>query len=425
MGNRVKQTVGANVTQYLLDLQPGLSVVLAATEGMDTICYVHGPMGIHAHKDAAGNWEWMLQDGLGTVRGVVDNDVSVLESRLYDPIGVLLGASGTNQTMYDFTGEPMDNNGLLYLRARYYAPSLGVFTALDPFETANRYSYVSGDPINRTDPAGLFDWCTGQIQQGDTLWEIARQGTHPGGSPREILATMNRIMQANPIITNPNRIGFTWPPLNIPADIKAFGQTNNGISCTQPTTTTGASASSCDCETGYIWRPDWRMCVPIIPTPPPPLPYEENTGELPEWYIEFRSTNPCFRYQQLARELGVYWQVDAVFLTGRFPRNLNLSFDDEMALYAEYNSCMVHVFEATDFANCGSGAISSIALDLLSFIPGVGTIATATSIAVSLVQVLADPNDLETRQGLNRSLGGALNTDAAGQVIEQLGSVDI
>jgi len=50
-----------------------------------------------------------------------------------------------------------DANTLLYLRARYYNPALGVFTALDPVGNGNRYQYVSANPANRSDPAGLQD----------------------------------------------------------------------------------------------------------------------------------------------------------------------------------------------------------------------------------------------------------------------------
>ncbi|MEO8393876.1 MAG: RHS repeat-associated core domain-containing protein, partial [Chloroflexota bacterium] len=129
--------------------------VLQATQGANTTRYVHAQRGIHAQKDASGNWEWMLQDGLGSVRGVVDSSLNPLESRLYEPYGVPFGTSGTSQTSYGFTGEMTDVNALLYLRARYYAPSLGVFTGVDPLETPNRYGYVSGNPINYTDPLGL------------------------------------------------------------------------------------------------------------------------------------------------------------------------------------------------------------------------------------------------------------------------------
>ncbi|MBL8120714.1 MAG: RHS repeat-associated core domain-containing protein, partial [Anaerolineae bacterium] len=162
-GSRIQQTVGANVTRYLLDIQPGLAVVLAETTGANIMRNIHTPRGIHAHKDASGAWEWMMQDGLGSLRGVANNSVGVLESRNYDPYGESFGAMGSSQTSYGFTGEPPDSNGLLYLRARYYNPSAGVFTALDPFEgkpcdpmSLNGYSYVAGNPINMVDPSGMI-----------------------------------------------------------------------------------------------------------------------------------------------------------------------------------------------------------------------------------------------------------------------------
>jgi hypothetical protein len=49
----------------------------------------------------------------------------------------------------------VDANDLVYLRARYYHPGLGVFTALDPIEQVNRYQYVSSNPVNHTDSSGL------------------------------------------------------------------------------------------------------------------------------------------------------------------------------------------------------------------------------------------------------------------------------
>lgn len=170
LGNRIQQKTDDLATKYLLDLQPGLSVVLRAQDWDETdsedpvmtnaVSYVHSPRGIHAQNDLSG-WEWMVQDGLGSVRGVVDDSLAVLQSQNFDPYGTLFGATGSSQTPFGFTGEPTDANGLSYLRARYYTPQLGVFTALDPFEGIsdwamglNGYSWVEGNVPNSTDPNG-------------------------------------------------------------------------------------------------------------------------------------------------------------------------------------------------------------------------------------------------------------------------------
>ncbi|MCC6615500.1 MAG: hypothetical protein IT320_18650 [Anaerolineae bacterium] len=161
LNNRVSQTISSTVTQYLLDLQPGLSVVLTATTGANTDRYVHGPRGIHAQRDTADNWEWMVQDGLGSVRGVADNTGAVQWSGSYADYGTPYDEVGTPQTMYGFTGEPTNETGLVHLRARDYNPALGIFTALDLFEgmactpmTLNGYSWVAGNTPNATDASG-------------------------------------------------------------------------------------------------------------------------------------------------------------------------------------------------------------------------------------------------------------------------------
>jgi RHS repeat-associated protein len=48
--------------------------------------------------------------------------------------------------------------GFQYLRARYYDPATGQFLNRDPLEAVTRepYGYVGGNPLNGTDPLGLF-----------------------------------------------------------------------------------------------------------------------------------------------------------------------------------------------------------------------------------------------------------------------------
>lgn len=57
-----------------------------------------------------------------------------------------------------------DATGLVYPRARYMQPKLGVFLSRDVWKgddrrpiTLNGLVYASDNPMNRIDPAGLFD----------------------------------------------------------------------------------------------------------------------------------------------------------------------------------------------------------------------------------------------------------------------------
>jgi RHS repeat-associated protein len=155
-GSRTRQTVNSIVTNYLLDVQPGLVQVLAQSVGGNTTRFLHGPRGILSYENPDGEWGAVAQDGLGSVRMEVDNDLDVVASRNLTSIGVEWNVQGSFGLPHGFTGEMADANDLLYLRARYYAPEIGVFTALDPLELLNRYQYVGGNAINRTDPSGYI-----------------------------------------------------------------------------------------------------------------------------------------------------------------------------------------------------------------------------------------------------------------------------
>ena len=155
-GNRIQQTVGANVSKYLLDLNSSLPTMLAETIGANVTRFVHSLHGLHQLKTSGGVWEHILTDALGSLRVATDNTVGVLESRNYGVYGDLFGTTGTNQTSYGYTGEPTDGNGLVYDRARYMSPALGQFVSLDPMETFNRYAYVDGNPVMRIDPSGML-----------------------------------------------------------------------------------------------------------------------------------------------------------------------------------------------------------------------------------------------------------------------------
>jgi RHS repeat-associated protein len=63
-----------------------------------------------------------------------------------------------------FGGEQLEPSlGLYNLRARNYDPAVGRFLGRDPFEgrladpgSLSPYLYAHADPVNTTDPTGLF-----------------------------------------------------------------------------------------------------------------------------------------------------------------------------------------------------------------------------------------------------------------------------
>ncbi len=100
-----------------------------------------------------------LQDRLGSVFMAVDQNG--LSSRIvYDEYGAAKLAEGSSLPALRYLGRDQDQNGLIYLRARYYDPLTGRFVSEDPVTfrgtSANLYSYTPGDPVNFSDPRGEF-----------------------------------------------------------------------------------------------------------------------------------------------------------------------------------------------------------------------------------------------------------------------------
>ena len=295
-GNRIQQTVSSVITDYLLDTQPGLAVVLRQDDGTNVDHFVHTGRGIHAAYDGT-NWEYAIQDGLRSVRGWADSNADVNNPVSFDPYG----EPDTSVDGFAFTGEMRDGNGLQYHRARYYKPGAGVWMAQDFLETANRYGYVRGNPSSRVDPTGLFDWSTGTVEQGDRIWCIAREGTAGwnGNNPpsnTEVGQTASKLCghdSANPHIRNCNLI-HPGDVLNIPEHIRLIGLRNADKSCHENRVINlnvqGIPEIPCPPDT-------LREREPIVDSPPPEPPINYSIREYAD------ALNLCMRDPQSCHRL--------------------------------------------------------------------------------------------------------------------------
>ena len=152
-------TNGITTTHYTLDLAARLTQVL--DDGAFTYLYGNGRI---AQYDANGG-QYFLGDALGSVRQVVDANGEVLLARSYEPFGEVLVSAGEGDSSYGYTGEWTSFfNELVYLRARWYSPSIGRFYSRDTWQgdyyqpmSYNAWLYVSANPVNRTDPTGMCE----------------------------------------------------------------------------------------------------------------------------------------------------------------------------------------------------------------------------------------------------------------------------
>lgn len=102
---------------------------------------------------------YFLSDHLGSTTALTDPSGAITASNSYDSFGNPSNASFPSR--YQFTGREFDNlNGLTYFRARWLDSKIGRFISEDPMGLnggVNQFAYVGNNPVNATDPSGLYE----------------------------------------------------------------------------------------------------------------------------------------------------------------------------------------------------------------------------------------------------------------------------
>lgn len=120
------------------------------------------------------HWEYALRDHLGNTRLVYEDsdnngEIEVLQNNNYYPFGMSMYGEWNYQGMsdndYKYNGKELNSEfglGLYDYGFRFYDPSIGRFTGVDPL--AHRgpgispYAYSFNNPINFIDPDGRWPW---------------------------------------------------------------------------------------------------------------------------------------------------------------------------------------------------------------------------------------------------------------------------
>lgn len=102
----------------------------------------------------------------GSTVAITDASGNITDTFAYDTYGNLASRTGTSKVIFLYNGRDgviTDDNGLYYMRARYYSPEMRRFVNADIVAgqisnavTMNRFAYANGNPVSFVDPFGLW-----------------------------------------------------------------------------------------------------------------------------------------------------------------------------------------------------------------------------------------------------------------------------
>ncbi|GAA4835124.1 RHS repeat-associated core domain-containing protein [Luteimicrobium xylanilyticum] len=153
------------------------SLPLLLDDGSTSYLYGPGATPIEQLGDTSTDIQWYFTDAQGSTIALTDTTGTVCATNTYDPWGHTTNHTGIT-TRLGYDGQLTDTlTGLLYLRARYYDPTTTQFLTTDPAitTTLQAYLYTRNDPLNLTDPLGLFSWgaVLGAVSIGTAVAAVA------------------------------------------------------------------------------------------------------------------------------------------------------------------------------------------------------------------------------------------------------------
>ena len=186
-GLRTGKTVNGEKTVYVWD---GDQVVMELSKGGAVQKrYIRGNDLVYADKGENTEKTYYVTDMHGNVVQLLDESGNVTKTYEYDSFGNEVKPEKKDENPYRYCGEYYDKETEeVYLRARYYEPSVGRFITRDTYTgesdeplSLHLYTYCENDGVNMVDPSGhmygySYKDSNGQIHTEGFEWISRRKG---------------------------------------------------------------------------------------------------------------------------------------------------------------------------------------------------------------------------------------------------------
>ena len=190
---RIEKTSPEGTARYVYD---DLSVLTRTLDGSKTK-YYYGPDRLLGVDDPTEGTGFYLQDALRSVVDITRSDGSLMASYKYDAWGNYREEVDSGANPFGFTGhEHDDETGLIYAKARFYDPELGLFLSEDPADdnyanppSLHKYLYSFQNPQKYIDLDGRTEFLSNSADAMEDLQEELDYSVDEKSSTEEVIKT--------------------------------------------------------------------------------------------------------------------------------------------------------------------------------------------------------------------------------------------
>ncbi len=164
-GLRYEKTVNGQRINHVWDAAQQIIADIYHGDYYEADCYIRGTnlAAKYRYQNAVkSDYTYYIQNAHGDVVNLVDSTGAITKTYKYDAFGVEKNINDSDTNAFRYCGEYYDaETGTVYLRARYYDPTIGRFISRDSFTgdntdplSLNLCTYCHNNPIFGIDPSG-------------------------------------------------------------------------------------------------------------------------------------------------------------------------------------------------------------------------------------------------------------------------------